>query len=85
MQAVKALLTAVPVLVLASYTMAHPPELLARLDADGDGAVSRAEFDARRHGAPPRLLGRADADGDGRVTRDEWRAALEEGMQQREH
>jgi len=39
-------------------------------DADGDGRISRAEFDAAREARFAAL----DADGDGRVTREEMRA-----------
>ena len=43
----------------------------ARLDRDGDGEVSVAEFEARGE----RLFEKLDADGDGEVSREEFRAA----------
>jgi Ca2+-binding EF-hand superfamily protein len=51
-------------------------ELFRRADADGDGALSRAEAQA----SFPRLarkFGRLDADGDGRLTLDEVHAWLD--------
>lgn len=41
--------------------------LLARLDADGDGKVTKDEFVNKRD----RLFSRLDRDGDGRITREE--------------
>lgn len=57
-----------------------PGALFDRIDADGDGVVSTAEWqDAaariERRGGPKgggRLFERADADGDGNLTRAEW-------------
>jgi Ca2+-binding EF-hand superfamily protein len=44
-------------------------------DSDGDGRISRAEFDAARAARFAAL----DADGDGRVTREEMRARMGRG------
>lgn len=41
--------------------------MMAAMDADGDGAVSLAEFQAVHE----RMFGYLDADGDGRLTREE--------------
>ena len=45
-----------------------------RLDADGDGAVSRSEVEASRRGGDRggRAFDRLDRDGDGAVSRPEW-------------
>jgi Ca2+-binding EF-hand superfamily protein len=58
-------------------------EVFARLDADKDGRISRAEA-ARRDGAGPRLsrnFDKVDADRDGYVSRAELTAALEHRAQ----
>ncbi len=48
--------------------------MLQRADADGDQAVSLAEFTA----AADRRFARMDADGDGQVTQEERRAGREQ-------
>lgn len=48
---------------------------LERVDSDGDGVISEAEFMAQED----RLFTRADADGDGVVTREEVENAMERG------
>lgn len=53
--------------------------MFERLDADGDGRVTRAEADAMR-GA---MLRRADRDGDGLITEAEMRAAAAERASER--
>ena len=56
---------------------------ILQLDSDGDGRVSRAEFQPPQH----RRQGpfeRADSDGDGTVSRDELIATLDEGAEERE-
>ncbi len=53
---------------------------LERVDADGDGRISRAEFTGRE----PRVFERADADGDGRVTPAELDALMEARQDRRE-
>jgi len=47
-------------------------QMFERLDADGDGAISRAEIDA----APAARFAEADANGDGKVTVDEIAAMM---------
>ncbi|MFO0846267.1 MAG: EF-hand domain-containing protein [Gemmataceae bacterium] len=56
-----------------------------RLDRDGDGKLTRADFDARpRASSDPRermldmVLGRADRDRDGRISAEEWQALFEQ-------
>ncbi len=54
---------------------------MSRLDADRDGAVSRAEFEqAQQAGAQRRLqaFDTADADKDGKVTTAEWQTFREQ-------
>ena len=54
--------------------------MLERVDGDGDGRISRAEFTSRE----PRVFERADADGDGRVTPAELDALVEARQDRRE-
>jgi len=65
------MLRLVPLLLLAGLLLAQgggrdPWSRLQRMDADGDGKVSRDEFTG-----PDRLWGRLDRDGDGFVTEGE--------------
>ena len=57
----------------------HRSQRFRSLDADGDGRVSRAEFDAKHAGQDPvhgaATFDRFDADHDGAITRAEWDAA----------
>ncbi len=56
--------------------------MLRAADADGDGAITRAEFDA----AIAAQFARVDADGNGAITAEERqasRAQMRERMQQR--
>jgi hypothetical protein len=57
-----------------------PRELFDRLDRDGDGRLTAADFDWsdespywRQAGMAKQLLRRADADNDGKVSEEEWR------------
>jgi len=45
----------------------------AKLDQDGDGGISQAEFTA----GTGRWIERVDGDGDGAISREEWRVAAE--------
>jgi Ca2+-binding EF-hand superfamily protein len=45
----------------------------AKLDRDGDGRLSQAEFTAKSG----HWIDRADGDGDGAISREEWREAAE--------
>lgn len=57
----------------------HRSQRFRSLDADGDGRVSRAEFDASHAGQDPvqgaATFARFDADHDGVITRAEWDTA----------
>ncbi|MEM1401774.1 MAG: EF-hand domain-containing protein [Pseudomonadota bacterium] len=72
---------------LAMMTSAQPPGGpgggILSFDADGDGAVSREEFQLpeRRRAGP---FERADADGDGAVSRDELIAEIDNSAEERE-
>jgi hypothetical protein len=54
----------------------HRSQRFRSLDADGDGRVTRAEFDAKHAGQDPAhvaaTFARFDADRDGAITRAEW-------------
>lgn len=63
---------------------AQPGGGILSLDSDGDGRVSRDEFQPPQHRRGPNLFARADADGDGTVTREELGVAIEEGRDERE-
>lgn len=56
---------------------------ILQLDSDGDGRVSRVEFQPPQHrrGGP---FERADSDGDGTVSRDDLVAAIDESADERE-
>ena len=72
---------------MAMMTSAQPPDGhgggILSLDADGDGMVSRDEFQLpeRRRAGP---FERADADGDGAVSRDELIAEIDNSAEERE-
>ena len=55
--------------------------MMRHLDTDGDGAVTREEFEA----AGERNFARMDADGDGRISADDMNSAGEEMMMQHRH
>ena len=57
---------------------------ILRLDTDGDGRVSREEFQSGERGGPGRGLAQADSDGDGAVSRDEVQAMLKDETRKRE-
>ncbi|WP_439105538.1 EF-hand domain-containing protein [Congregibacter sp.] len=66
------------VTLLSSITaMAQAEGGMLKLDADGDGQVSREEFQPRGDRGGPRIFKRADVDGDGEITRDEMLSALD--------
>ena len=56
---------------------------ILRLDSDGDGRVSREEFQSGDVGGRGRGLAKADTDGDGAVSRDEIQAALNDETSKR--
>ena len=59
--------------------------MLSRLDRDGDGAISRVEYDKRASKRGDRMFERLDANGDGKVTREEARTARREGRLHKRH
>jgi hypothetical protein len=70
-------------LLAGSLAQAQPPGGgLLRMDADGDGQISREEFRPPEDRAGMGPFKRADADGDGAVTREEMNAAGAEHAQQ---
>lgn len=69
-------ITATAVFSVTAMTNAQPGGGLMRLDADGDGRVSRDEFRLPERGG--RMFGRSDLNGDGTVTRDEVMQSLED-------
>jgi len=58
---------------------AGPATMMSRLDTDGDGMVSQAEFDAGR----PDRFATADTDGDGQVSAEEFQTAALAAIEQR--
>lgn len=52
-----------------------PRDRLAKLDTDGDGAISDAERAAAHQARAAEVFARLDVDGDGKVTATEWDAA----------
>jgi Ca2+-binding EF-hand superfamily protein len=78
-------ITAGILLALSATASAAGPRMerfIERVDTDGDGQVSRAEFVAHQ---PPRgdIMEHADMDGDGMVTLDELRQRHQERMAER--
>lgn len=78
-------ITAGILLALSASASAAGPRMerfIERIDTDGDGQVSRAEFVAHQ---PPRggIMEHADIDGDGMVTLDELRQRHQERMAER--
>lgn len=69
-------LSGVTALLLSMTPVAQAHGGILRLDADGDGKISREEFQPPKDRGGPRILQRADADGDGQLTRDEMLAAV---------
>ena len=72
--------------------LAGATAMFARADTNGDGRVTRAEFDRARppqragnpRNQPGRLFAQADANGDGAVTRTEMRSAIDGYFAQRD-
>ncbi len=62
---------------------AHPGKGMQRLDADGDGQISREEFQLPEQRRGPNPFARADTDGDGVITREELLASIESASQER--
>lgn len=72
--------------LLAGNTLAvqaQPGAGIMQMDSDGDGMVSREEFQPPESHRGPRMLERSDMDGDGSVTRDEVLAAIDEAAEER--
>ena len=61
----------------------NPKAVMKRLDTDGDGKLTLAEFTAKREGRrrerATKIFGRLDADGDKYVTLDELKAGRKKG------
>ncbi|WOJ97829.1 EF-hand domain-containing protein [Congregibacter brevis] len=69
-------LSGTAVLCVSAAVMAQPKGGILNLDADGDGRISREEFQPRGDRGGPKMFKRADSDGDGDITRDEMLAAV---------
>jgi Ca2+-binding EF-hand superfamily protein len=70
-----------------SQAWAQPPGGpggILRMDSDGDGQISREEFQLPAERRGPRFFEDADADGDGNISRDELLANLDQGADERE-
>jgi len=67
-------LTAAAAVFASSVALAEPPKFEAA-DANADGGVDAAEFEATKI---DRQFGELDKDGDGKLNMDEYAAALEE-------
>ena len=67
---------------LSLAVTAHPGGI-ERLDVDGDGQVSREEFQLPEEHRGPRPLQRADLDGDGVITREELLASIDSATRER--
>lgn len=65
-------------LILSTFAAAQPEGGLLRLDSDGDGRISREEFQLPERHRKGGGMARADQDGDGVITRDEMLAAVGE-------
>lgn len=63
----------------------HSSRMIKRLDEDGDGAITKAEFDAKADRRGARMLKRLDADGDGKITKAEAEAAKSKRGHRRDH
>ncbi|WP_439100748.1 EF-hand domain-containing protein [Congregibacter sp.] len=62
--------------LLSAVTLAQPGGGILMMDADGDGQVSRQEFQPPGGRGGPKIFKWADADGDGSITRDEMLVAV---------
>ena len=60
-----------------------PGRLIERMDADGDGAIGRAEFREAWEKRMERRFDRLDADGDGSITEEEVREARKKRKRRR--
>ncbi|MFT4769352.1 MAG: Ca2+-binding EF-hand superfamily protein [Glaciecola sp.] len=77
MKKIRFVLSSVTALLASMTSMAQPQGGILSLDSDGDGQISREEFQPAKHRGGPKMFKRADADGDGELTRDEMLAAVE--------
>ncbi|MDP5054622.1 MAG: EF-hand domain-containing protein [Congregibacter sp.] len=76
--------TGTAALLAAMVSVAQPQGGMLRLDADGDGQISREEFKPPSDRGGPKFFKRADADGNGELTRDEMTAAMEASQERQE-
>ena len=72
----KSILITTSALLLITAPALAQPKGAAGLDANGDGKVTLAEFQAVRGGA---MMARLDADKDGRLSKDEFAAMRDRG------
>lgn len=71
-------------LLAASTVLAQSPKGLSSLDSDGDGQISRDEFQLANPQRGPRMLERGDSNGDGILTRNELQASFEANSEERQ-
>lgn len=71
------LISSTAAVLAAMSVVAQPHGGLLRLDTNGDGQVSREEFQPPAGRGGSRLFKRADADRDGNLTRDEMLASID--------
>lgn len=68
---------------ISTTVLAQPGGGIFALDADGNGRVTREEFQVPKERRGPGLFARADADGDGLVTREEIDLAVSAASSER--
>jgi Ca2+-binding EF-hand superfamily protein len=76
-------LAAISLGLVAMGAMAQPGPGIMRFDADGDGSVSREEFQPPEERRGQGLFDRADGNGDGVVTREEVESSVAEQAEER--